>query len=56
MKDSDLSLIDLENKHSMEFMQDSAKAHGANNSVNVKAELSGEYAVSKRMWPDHSVN
>jgi hypothetical protein len=39
MKDSDLSLTDLEHKHSMEFMQDSAKAHSANNSVNVIAEF-----------------
>jgi len=56
MKDSDLSLTDLEHKHSMEFTQDSAKAQSANKSVNVIAEFSGEYAVSKRMWPDHSVN
>jgi len=51
MKDSDLSLTDLEHKHSTEFMQDSA-----DNSVNVTAEFSGEYAVSKRLWPDHSAN
>jgi hypothetical protein len=37
-------------------MQDNAEAHSANNSVNVIAEFSGEYAVSKRLWPDHSAN
>jgi len=37
-------------------MQDSAKAHSADNSVNVIAELSGENVVSKGLWPDHSAN
>jgi hypothetical protein len=56
MKDSDLSLTDLEHKHSTEFMQDSVKANSAHSFVNVIAEFSGEYAVSKRLWPDHSAN
>jgi hypothetical protein len=37
-------------------MKDSAKAHSADNFVNAIAEFSGEYAISKRLWPDHSAN
>jgi hypothetical protein len=37
-------------------MQDSTKAHSADNSVNGIAEFSDEYVVSQRLWPDHSAN
>jgi hypothetical protein len=49
MKDSVLSLTDLQHKHSREIMQVSTKAHSTNHSVNVVAEFSGEYVVKSKI-------